>query len=215
MEIVIILGFAIVWGAIRYFRPSERAKRELRRVPRLTLGELPEGKRARIVGAAQVLDKSLEAPLTGRPCVYYVATVEEVRGSGDSPTVPALIREERGVPFAVDDGTGRVIVDPEHATVVLDIDVKTMLVRETDARAIAFFERHDVNNAAAFHKRLRYREAVIEVGEQIAVLGQGVREPDPAAPSARVDRGDKPTLLRMTSSPQSPLVISDNPRTTR
>jgi E3 Ubiquitin ligase len=212
MEIVVILGIAIAWGAM-YFRASERTKRELRRVPRVSLGALPDGQRARIVGIAQVLDRHLEAPLTGRACVYYVTTVDGRRDRDDS--WHPLLREERSVPFAVDDGTGRAIVDPDHATVALDIDSEGSSLRETDARAIALFERHDVNNAATFHKELRYCEAVIEVGEQIAVLGKGVREPDPAAQPTGGYRGDPPTLVRMTSSAQFPLVISDNPRTTR
>ena len=67
----------------------------------------------------------------------------------------------------------------------------------------------------ALFESLRYREAMIEVGETVAVLGSGVREPDPNAPPEAAYRGAPPTPLRLTSSPRFPLIISDDPSTTR
>jgi hypothetical protein len=64
------------------------------------------------------------------------------------------------------------------------------------------------------YKRLRYREAIVAIGEIISVLGSGTREPDPQAAPADY-RGGQPTLIRLTSSPRYPLVISDDPSTTR
>lgn len=65
-----------------------------------------------------------------------------------------------------------------------------------------------------FNKGLRYKEAMIEVNETVAVLGQGIREPDPEMALAQDYRTGPPTRLRLTSSPRFPLVISDNPSTT-
>ena len=57
---------------------------------------------------------------------------------------------------------------------------------------------------------LRYREAVIEVGETIAILGSGIREPDlEARPDGDAYRAMAGTRLRLTGSRRYPLVISD------
>ena len=53
-------------------------------------------------------------------------------------------------------------------------------------------------------------EGVIEIGETIAVMGQGVREPDPdAAAKAQGYRGGPPTRLRLGGSARHPILLSD------
>ena len=218
MEFVLIFGgIAVFVGIAWYFSESQKIKRELKSAPRMTLRELPEATRARVVGAAQPLDQTLEAPLTGRSCMYYVVTVEKHHSTGRSSYWRQIIKEEAGVPFLLDDSTGRAIVDPRNARVALDVDGKgdSGTFDEPSARESAFLQRHGTSGQGwMFNKRLRYREAIIEVGEQIAILGEGVREPDPNAPPADAYRGDQPTRVRLTSSSRFPLLISDAPDTT-
>ena len=219
MEVVLIFGgIATLVGLAWYFSEAQKIKRELNRAPLTSLRDLPEATRARVVGAAQPLDQTLEAPLTGRPCMYYVVTVEQHHSTGRSSHWRQIIKEEAGVPFLLDDGTGRAIVDPRSARVALDVDGKgdSGTFDEPSARESAFLQRHGTSGQGwMFNKRLRYREAVIEVGEQVAILGEGVREPDPNAPPAGAYRGEQPTRVRLTSSARFPLLISDNPDTTR
>ena len=80
----------------------------------------------------------------------------------------------------------------------------------------AFLQRHGKSSKGwVFNKGLRYREAMIEVNETVAVLGQGIREPDTAMAPSGDYRSGPPTLLRLTSSPKFPLVISDDTSTTQ
>jgi E3 Ubiquitin ligase len=213
--ILLVGGFlALAW----YFSPARRIKRELRATRRVALRELPESTRARVVGAARIIEGSLEAPLTGRACLYYVVTVEQHHSNGRSSYWKNIIREERGVSFLLDDGTGRAIVDPNAAKVALDVDGRgnSGTFDEPDEREAAFLARHGTSGQGwVFNKRLRYREAVIEVGETVAIVGEGVREPDPHAAPEAAYRGEQPTRVRMTSSARFPLLISDSPDTTR
>ena len=208
--IVLILAFA--------FSKSARLKRKLRAAKAWAIGDLPEDTLGRVVGQARPLANTLQGPLTGRACVYYVATVEEQRSNGRSSYWKTIITESQGVPFLLEDPTGRAVVDPTSAEVALDFDGKSSSGTFHDANQIqeAFLTKYGKTSSGwVFNKSLRYREAMIEVGETIAVLGQGVREPDPNAPPEDAYRGAPRTQLRLTSSAQFPLVISDDPTTTQ
>lgn len=201
-------------GIRRYMSPENQLKRQLRDTPRRTLAELAEGTPARIVGKADALDDVLEAPLTGRTCLYYTAIVEVSEGQNWRE----IIREDRAVMFTIDDGTARAIVDPSRSKVALDYDGKSSsgTFDKPNERETAFLEAHKTaSKHGLFNRNLRYREATIGVGDTIAIFGAAVREPDPDAQPEASYRGDPPTRLRMTSSPKHPMMISDSPLATR
>jgi hypothetical protein len=204
-------------GVARYLSPANKLKRQLRRLPRRTLAELAEGTSAHVTGKAEGLDDPLEAPLSGRRCLYYVAIVAVSKGR----STRQLIREERGVPFILDDGTARAIIDPSGCKAVLDFDSRSSsgTFDNPTPRELAFLLKHGASARDGilgyFNRDLHYREAVIEAGERIAIIGEAVREPDPDGTPEAAYRGDAPTRLRMTSSVKQPMIISDIPSVTR
>jgi len=213
--ILVVIGLIAVFGW--YFSKANRLKRLLRSMKSWPLAELPEDTQGRVVGQAHPLGHVLTAPLTGRQCVYYIAKVEEHRSSGRSSYWKTIIQESNFVPFQLIDQTGRAIVDPAGAEVVLDFDGSSSSGTFHDANPTqeAFLQRHGHKSAGwIFNKGLRYREAVIHVGETVAVLGAGVREPDPEASPTAEYRGAPATRLRLMHSARCPLVISDDPSTT-
>lgn len=163
-----------------------------------------------MIGEAQLLDGHMRAPLSGRPCLAWSVHVEQLRpnGRGRSDWYP-LIRDTRVVSFGLADGTGRAIVDAVGATLVLDYDTRStsgILDDPTEAER-AFLARYKVSGKGlVFNKDLRYREAVIEIGERIAVLGTVSR--DPSSQALRIVRSEKQPLLisddaAVTTSPAS------------
>lgn len=224
-------------GAVAYLGSELRLRRRLRRTPRWSLATLPEDTFGRVTGAAHPFEgQQLTAPLTGRPCVYFIAIVEQ-RGLRDGTHArwTRLALERRSLRFVIEDGGHRAIVDPRRARVSLDFDHASRTDRlplalrpeapllgaggpaitTEGTRQGAFLARHHlVNRDWSKLLELRYREAVIEVGERVAVLGSGIREPDR---EARADgdayRATGGTRLRMTGSRRFPLVISDDPST--
>jgi hypothetical protein len=212
---VIVFALALVaW----FFSSEKRIKRKLRAAQKWAIGELPENTIGRVIGEVQPLDRTLTAPLTGRACVYYVAKVEQYRSNGRSGGWRTIIRETDGVPFRLVDHTGHAIVDPTKAQVALTFDDKTMSGTFDDATPIevAFLTKHGKTSEGwLFNKKLRYTEAVVDLGETIAVLGSGVREGDPMAMPPGDYRSAPATRLRLTSSARFPLVISDDPSTTQ
>jgi hypothetical protein len=210
-------GGILIWIGW-YFSTPNRLKRELKNARRFTLRELPEGTRARVIGQTRMFARTLEAPLTGRRCVYFLATVEQHHSAGRSSYWKTIIREEAGVPFILDDSTGHALVDPVAAKMVIDVDGRgdSGTFDDPTPREEQFLARHGTRGHTwLFNKRLRYREAVIEIGETVAVLGEGIREPDPDAAPQAAYRGEAPTRVRLTSSSRFPLLISDNTDTTR
>lgn len=210
--------FGVTAWAIFYFSDNQSIRRSLRKAPAKRIAELGDDQLGKVVGRTRGLDEILSAPLTGRRCVYFVATVEERRKTGKSHHWREVIREARGVPFMLEDDSGRALIDATAARIAIDFDGKSYSGTFDDPSEAerAFLARHDQKGERwVFNRRLRYHEAVIEEGETIAVLGAGTREPDPDAPPAAAYRGEVPTRLRLTSSPKYPLVISDDPSTTR
>ncbi|HEX7841933.1 MAG TPA: GIDE domain-containing protein [Kofleriaceae bacterium] len=217
---VYLVMFGVV-GAIglvsRYFSKANRIKRLLRNTQPQPIAQLPENTLGKLVGVARPLGETLVGPVTGRRCLYYIAIVEQYVSTVLGSEWKQIIKEERGVPFQIVEGTGRVIVDPRGAKVALTFDGSSRSGTFHDADPVqeAFLQRHGKTSKGwVFNKDLRYKEAMIEVNETIAVLGQGVREPDPEMALAQDYRTGPPTRLRLTSSPRFPLVISDNPSTT-
>jgi hypothetical protein len=196
-----------------YFSAENRLKRTLRDVKVWPIGELPENTLGRVIGEAQPVDRVLRSPLTGRPCVFYVARVEEDNRGSWTP----LFTERESVPFLLADPSGHAIVDPSCADVALtfDRDSRSGTFDDPTPSQEAFLEKHGhVGKGWIFNKKLRYVEAVIEPGERVAILGSGIREPDPKGLPSEGYRSAPPTRLRLTSSPQYPLAISDDPLTT-
>jgi hypothetical protein len=209
--VILFLGVILMAFAFWYWLDANPIRHALGEAKQVSIAEAPENAVVRIVG--QVVEgETLVAPLTGRRCVYYVATLEEYRSSGRFGW-NERVREIRGVQFAVDDGTGRAIVDPTGALIDVDIDTTTRSGTFDDPTPmeVAFLERHGLKGTDwIFNKKLRYREGVFEVGEPITVMCQPVREPDPdAASRAAGYRDGSPTRLRVGGSAKYPILLSD------
>lgn len=206
--IVVIGGVIGVVAAFRYVVPDEASiARRLARFPRTTLGELAEGVYARVVGRATQLQEVLEAPITGRRCLYYQVHVVEVT---DKDTRRILL-EERGVPFILDAGSDQAIVDPSDALVDLEDDARSEVDWRSSRgyRERALLGQHP--GKVSVNADLRFSEAIIELGDTIAVVGTAVREVDPDGAPTGPYRGEQPTRLRVSGK----LLISDRPRATQ
>jgi hypothetical protein len=191
-----------------------RLRQRLRAAPLWTLADLPEDTWARITGVARPLGgRVLEAPLSGRLCLYYSVAVEEVRAGG---SITVLAGEQEGLPFVLEDRGGRAVIDPAHARISTAFDhvTESRALFDAGPRERALLERYELVHRDWFQiDSLRYCEAIIEVDEPLTVVGSGTREPDPEAPAGGgAYRDDRPTRIRLTGSARYPLMISDDPR---
>lgn len=207
MAIMALVGVFFAGALGRSDQPARRALPEARWS---LIADLPENTFGRVTGRVRALGETTQAPLSGRPCVCYVAWVET---TGRPRTL--ILSERRGVPFVIEDETGRAIVDPTDARITLHFDHESSTIAAASATPAqdALLARHGQTSTGILGlKPMCFREGIVEVGETIAVLGAGIRERD-AERTGLAGYRDEPTLLRFTSSPREPLVISDDPST--
>jgi hypothetical protein len=214
-SVALALGFmlavtAACVTAVRYandplWREARRVKQRHRGMATSKIAELPESESGRIVGRVAVLERSLIAPLSGRPCVYYAVIVNELERWGWRD----LISERREVTFAIEDRSGRAVINPVGASVALSfdwakhVDGWDALTQEQES----LLTRHGFLREGFLRPRtLRFYVGVIPIGHHVEVVGAGVREPDPTAHAASSYR-EAPTQLSIRHVPAAPLSI--------
>jgi hypothetical protein len=209
---VAILVAIAVAGA--FFSHDARVKRALRKAPLATTRTFPPNTVATVQGTVCLLDGApLVAPLTGRPCAYYEAIVEEYRSTGKRGSWYPVIREQQGQDFLLDDGQGTARVIMAHASVALvkDTHFRSGLFQDATPVLEQFLARHGRQSQGwLFNKNLRYREGAIEAGELVAVCGAGVHEPDPDPRAASGGYREQAMRLVLTARPDAPLYVSDD-----
>jgi len=169
--LIVLPVFLLIAGSMWWFSPLQVAKRRLQAVPATEIGRLRPGERRKVSGAV-VLDTVLLSPLDGRRCAYWCATVEEKRDKGGWVEVGALWE---GVPFWVEEPTGRVRVDPGVDRLALAGEGFGCSGVQDDPSP----EEADLlarmglsaTGLLGLNRTLSYKVAALEEGEQVAVLG--------------------------------------------
>jgi len=132
---------------------------------------------------------TVAAPFTGSRCLAYTYEVEELRQSGKTQSWETLDTGMAGVDFVVDDGTGRVVVNPEGAAIHLESHSVTIPphteLPERIARYVAENEHVDPQDRVVDLKitqfevgnKQRFTERLLDVGVTVYVYGQATRGP--------------------------------------
>jgi hypothetical protein len=198
----IVLGAIAVAAALI---PVVAIASRRRPAARMSIAEAPEGVLVELRGTIEP-GETITAPLTGRACVHYELEIQGPPRNVNRPGIrnlPAIARDARSVAFAISDGTGRALIDPSGARFTIEITERQMTVGAPTERQRELGLLHAMRDGENL-----FREGVLAVGEQIAVVGIAVREPDPdGAARATGYRGDSPTRLRLGGSPRRALQI--------
>lgn len=126
------------------------------------IASVSSGRTVTVRGAVVARDL-MDSPLTGERCVYYRYSVEQwrqsrVAGVGGDGFWDPNERDEAILEFYVDDGSGRAIVAPERARVLL-------------GRRLA----EDTMDLGA---QRRAHQLLLQPGDEIEVTGEAVRVDD-------------------------------------
>jgi len=134
-------------------------------------------------------DGTVVAPFTGSRCLAYTYEVEELRQSGKTQSWETLDTGMDGVDFVVDDGSGRVVVNPEGAAIHLESHSVTIPphteLPERIAQYVAANENVDPQDGVVDLKvtqfklgnKQRFTERRLDLGETVYVYGQARRGP--------------------------------------
>lgn len=184
-------GLGLLWRGLGALRNADRiADTAGSRVASLAVGEV------RLTGVVEPAELLLTSPLQSRPCVWYRASVRERQGDEDR----VVFGEERAVGFRLRDETGSVRVFPRDGHWAVD-DVFSdqtglagdeppgLALRTGSAMAAAQPDRDEqirrlltvthpqpapgsaLERLGSGGRRRRYREARIEPGDVITLVG--------------------------------------------
>lgn len=107
----------------------------------------------------------LQSPITATQCVYYKFLVEKRVRQGKGERWVVVSQGASTNYFHVDDGTGRILVDPVEADIHLERDY-----RYSDRASAAGFGA-GLGNQALYGQRMRYTEWYVVPGDPVYVMG--------------------------------------------
>lgn len=191
-------------GAAYWMSADARVRRELRQARRVALADVKDGEIVRVTGRVRAIETGLRAPLSGRHCVYYLATAEPVhdrRGSSGWGEV----REERYVDFLVEDASGaaRVSMRAPRVAIVRDLHTRSGTFDDANEAEEVFLRRYGAKSTSelGLNRDLRYFEGALEVGEEVTVLGR-----------AHIEVREGQRVVTLEAPPGGSVLVSDDPR---
>jgi hypothetical protein len=211
-----ILPFALFGGAIAgigtltyFFERSAHARllEELRTGVTRSVGSLTSGELARVVGKAELVHRTLTAPLSGRTCFAWQVSVWQPITSRAWTKI--LDRQEQ-VPFAVLDGTGRAVIETDRVRsyAAVDHEERVADVGELDRAARAFFEQQAFRPTG--RTVLHLKESVLEPAERAVVVGF-VRRTDDDGSRSTYRQPAELSEIRLVPPRRGSVLFSDAP----
>ena len=210
--IFIFLAFVVVIMVYNHlFSDKVIFKRRLKKATLKKINDFTDNEIARFVGELRYIDEPMKSPLTLRPCAHYYVKVEQKVSSGKSSSWKTIIDKQVTSPFAVVDETGKALVNDARlkSVIVMDQRFDSGLFDDPAPHLKGYLAAHGIEseNFLGFNKTIRYTEGILEEGEKIAVLGKGVWQNN-----EKLDLPfDDEKILTITSSPQEPMYLSDDP----
>lgn len=205
-SILLAIGAIVAVGALlqRYCARDAIVKRRLRRGRLHSIRLFPQGARARIVGRLEHVEEPLVAPLSGRRCAHYHVVVEVSKGESGWQR---FVEDEEGRDFLLSDGTGRALVRMSGAEVAVtkDVHFRSGTFNAATPSLELFLAKHGrgIKDWFGFNRPLRYKEGVLEDGEEVTVCGVGRWEDGQGA-------GNRERRLVLEGTVAHPLLVSDD-----
>ena len=172
---LLLFAFAGAFGGIYIFFLGFRMLRFKRMILNTPFSKIHSASIGLVeVSGTPVGPQALTAPITGDPCYYYrVRAWQQVESDGKKKWMPVL-DESLCVPFFLDDGTGRVLVDPQGG----HMDVHRSFSDEVSASALlspnlvpAHLRNFLATRGLVPSERIRLDERIIPQGFPLFVFG--------------------------------------------
>lgn len=195
---IVLLAVVLIAASILLWAPVRKIRR-LRSTPYQQIALLSAYAQAKVVGYAG--GSTLHSPFTSAPCVLWQVEVQEYQHHGRGGSWKTIHKQHSPEPVAIDDGTGRVWIDPEGVELNLGDDLRLgrRLFPHSEANMEAVLTQLGiaVRRWHGFRRPLRVYERRIGVGERVFALGEArqaagrwVLSALPSAPHLLADRSE-------------------------
>ena len=211
--LLLCAGALLVWRIHPFLKGKERdhdALTRMRGIPETAITEVQDQTVVKVRGTVHRLSESLTAPLSQRPCAVFRV---EVRQQRDRNHWAVVIDHADGVPFRITQGGQEAIVRGHAYDLALEEDHKVALGALSPSPALRQYLAQQGVEPGGFlgiPKNFDAKEAVIEEGELVTVLGFARWERDPSARAAAGNyRGDARCLVIGPLPKDGWLLVSD------
>ncbi|MBO6605506.1 GIDE domain-containing protein [Psychroserpens sp.] len=216
--IIIVLAIIVIGTIIflaYYFGRKQVIIRTLSKIQSKPASGLRTNELSKVSGKALHVKEPLLAPYSQRKCVFYQIKIEQKVNSGKSSHWKTLVEEEKSQEFFVETNSDFVIVKPTDVPLnyitylVKDKKQSSGTFNDPTPKFEALLRRYNIESQTffGFNKQLRYREGIIEIGEQITVAGiakwRSLSEPLPDYPYSKI--------AELTDDVNTKLIITDLP----
>ena len=211
--IILVIGVIVFFGY--YFSTKQVVLRKLSKIPFKSVGGIKTNELTKVSGKALHVKEPLIAPLSGRKCVFYTIKIEKRVSTGKSSHWKTVINEERTQEFFIDNRGDFVIVRPTQSPknyksyLVKDVKTSSGTFKDPTPEFESLLRQYNIDpvNFLGLNKVLRYKEGVIEIGENITVAGMAkwktLSEPIPEYPYSKI--------AELVSVDKDKLLITDLP----
>jgi len=215
---IILIGIcivALIGFLIYYYSPKTIILRRLKKLPHQRIGSLRTNTYSKIDGKALNIEKPLIAPLSKRKCVFYKIHIEKKVSTGKNSHWKTIINEEQIQDFFIEKNSERIIVLPTKVPknysdyLVTDKNASSGTFNDPtpEFKSLLNFYNIETENLFGFNKKLRYSEAIVEVGERITVAGY-IKWMELENPIADYSYS---SIASMTANGKDKILITDTP----
>jgi hypothetical protein len=213
---ILIIGAIILIGfLVYYFNPKQVILRKLSKTPLKRISQIKNNDLVKINGKALHVHEPFMAPFSLRRCVFYSIKIEQKVSSGKSSHWKKLVSEEKAQDFFVETNGEMLIVKPTQSPrnyisyLITDKETGSGTFNDPTPEFEALLKHYNIKSTGlfGFNKKLRYKEAIIEIGERITVAGiakwKTLSEPVPEYHYSKI--------IELVSEGKEKLIITDMP----
>ena len=216
--LLLTVAIVIIIIIIFYSNTKNVIRRKLNKTKTTPISSCKENQYVKIIGKAEKLNKTLIAPISKTPCLYYQIIIETINNSNNALGVfwETVFKDEQSVDFIIETKEGKAIVEisrsQNHKKVYLtkDKQMRSGIFNDAPKYIENYLASHGESSEGlfGFNKSMRYSEGIIEIGEPVAILGiANYRESN-----YKLDYYPTKDLF-LSGSPDQKLMITDDKKT--
>ncbi|QHI37823.1 hypothetical protein IMCC3317_32060 [Kordia antarctica] len=208
-----IIGIATLIFLGIYYSPKHKILRQLKKTRRKNIQSVREHEYVKIVGNAKHVGKPLIAPLSKRECVYFEVIVKENKGK----QWRNVIKDVQFQDFFIQTGTESAVLHlnarrefEKLIHLVTDHSFHSRVFNNTNAAIVQYLNEHGIKDKSIFgmNKPLQYQERIIEVNEEIAIMGIGNWQ----IIDTPMDSYSDGRILVLSGTKEQRLLVTDEPK---